>query len=74
MHDNYDVWFRDPCKVVHNMLANPDFVDEMDYQPSHEYNMKTSTWQWQDFMSGDWAWWQAVSKLKAYHLYIHCLT
>ena len=56
------------------MLANPDFVDEMDYQPFHEYNMKTSTGWWQDFMSGDCAWWQAVSKLKAYHLYIHCLT
>ena len=38
MHDNYNVWFRDPREVVHNMLANPDFVDEMDYQPFREYD------------------------------------
>ena len=62
MHDDYDVWFQDPHEVMRNMLANPDFANEMDYQPIHEYDTKTSTWWWQDFMSGDWAWRQAVSK------------
>ncbi|KAI5998603.1 hypothetical protein EDD15DRAFT_2386521 [Pisolithus albus] len=59
MHDKYDVWFRDPHKVVQNMLANPEFANEMDYQPFREYDAKTSTRRWQDFMSGDWAWRQA---------------
>ncbi|KAG2100480.1 uncharacterized protein F5147DRAFT_747167 [Suillus discolor] len=51
MTESYDVWFRDPHQVVQNMLANPDyatkFATEMDER------------QWQDFMSGDWAWNQA---------------
>ena len=62
MQDDYDIWFQDPHEVACNMLANPDFAHEMDYQPFHEYDSKTSTWQWQDFMSGDWSWHQAVSR------------
>ncbi|KAG2138247.1 hypothetical protein BD769DRAFT_1384769 [Suillus cothurnatus] len=49
MEDSYDVWFCNPHDVVRNMLANPDYTLEMDLQPYHEH-------QWQDFMSGDWAW------------------
>ena len=56
MNDHYDVWFRDPREVVRNMLANPNFADDMDYWPFREYDTKTSTRHWQDFMSGDWAW------------------
>ncbi|KIK20654.1 hypothetical protein PISMIDRAFT_105376 [Pisolithus microcarpus 441] len=59
MHDEYDIWFRDPNEVVWNMLANPEFANNMDLQLFHEYNMTDSTWWWQDFMSGDWAWCQA---------------
>ncbi|KIM51856.1 hypothetical protein SCLCIDRAFT_33120 [Scleroderma citrinum Foug A] len=59
MNDHYDVWFRDPHEVVRNMLANPDFADDMDYRPFREYDTKTSTCHWQDFMLGDWAWRQA---------------
>ncbi|KAI6016033.1 hypothetical protein BKA83DRAFT_4129081 [Pisolithus microcarpus] len=33
MRDEYDIWFQDPHKVVQNMLANPKFAKEMDYQP-----------------------------------------
>ena len=62
IRDSYDVWFRDPREVVRNMLANPEFANEMDYQPFREYDTKTSTQRWQDFMSGDWAWRQAVSE------------
>ena len=61
MNDHYDVWFRDPHEVVCNMLANPEFADDMDYRPFREYDAKTSTRHWQDFMLGDWAWRQAVS-------------
>ncbi|KIK19926.1 hypothetical protein PISMIDRAFT_106656, partial [Pisolithus microcarpus 441] len=69
MHDKYDVWFQDPHEVVWNMLANPKFANNMDLQPFHEYNTTDSTWQWQDFMSGDWAWCQTVSV----HLFIFSL-
>ncbi|KAI5980694.1 hypothetical protein EDD15DRAFT_2392728 [Pisolithus albus] len=54
-----DIWFRDPRKVVQNMLGNSEFAKEMDYQPFREYDMKSSMRRWQDFMSGDWAWRQA---------------
>ncbi|KAI5982008.1 hypothetical protein EDD15DRAFT_2378623 [Pisolithus albus] len=59
MHDEYDIWFQDPHEVVQNMLANPEFAKEMDYRPFREYDTKSSTRRWQDFMSGDWAWRQA---------------
>ncbi|KAI6004187.1 hypothetical protein EDD15DRAFT_2385241 [Pisolithus albus] len=59
MHDEYDIWFRDLHKVVQNMLGNPEFAKEMDYQPFHKYDTKSSMRRWQDFMSGDWAWHQA---------------
>lgn len=32
MDESYDVWYRDPCKVVRNMLAHPAYSDEMDYR------------------------------------------
>ncbi|KAI6162666.1 hypothetical protein EDD17DRAFT_1776455 [Pisolithus thermaeus] len=53
-------WMHDEYDVVWNMLANPKFTNNMDLQPFHEYNTADSTQQWQDFMSGDWAWHQAV--------------
>ncbi|KAI6099037.1 hypothetical protein F5141DRAFT_1066639 [Pisolithus sp. B1] len=33
MHNEYNVWFQDPHKVVQNMLENPKFAKEMNYQP-----------------------------------------
>jgi hypothetical protein len=60
MADSHDVWFRDPRDVVRNMLANPDFAAEMDLQPYHEFATENNERQWQDFMSGDWGWAQAV--------------
>lgn len=60
MTDTYDVWFRDPCNVVNNMLSNPDYAMEIDLQPYREYATENDERQWQDFMSGDWAWSQAV--------------
>ncbi|KAG2090117.1 uncharacterized protein F5147DRAFT_748270 [Suillus discolor] len=59
MEDSYDVWFHDPRDVVRNMLANPDYALEMDLQPYREFVTETDERQWQDFMSGDWAWNQA---------------
>ncbi|KAL6299566.1 hypothetical protein BKA93DRAFT_742140 [Sparassis latifolia] len=53
----YEVLFRDPHEIAKNMLANPDFNDEIDYSPFREfYNGERHL---KDFMSGDWAWRQA---------------
>ena len=34
----YDVWFQDPLGLVHKILSNPDFRDEIDYALVQEYN------------------------------------
>jgi hypothetical protein len=60
MEAEYEVWFRDPRTVIRNMLANPDFDGEIDFAPLQEFDDDGER-QFQDFMSGDWAWQQAVS-------------
>ncbi|KAG1763973.1 hypothetical protein EV702DRAFT_1182667 [Suillus placidus] len=69
MTESYDVWFRDPHQVVQNMLANPDYASEVDMRPYREFATETDERQWQDFMSGDWAWNQAdqIAKDPATH-------
>ncbi|KAH9955786.1 hypothetical protein BJV74DRAFT_880172 [Russula compacta] len=47
MTTNNEVWFHDPQKLIHNMLSNPNFMDEVDQDGNHQF---------QDFMSGNWAW------------------
>jgi hypothetical protein len=59
MDDEYDVWFRDPRTLVRNMISNPDFDGEFDYAPLQEYDDEDSH-RYKDFMSGNWAWRQAV--------------
>ncbi|KAG1887310.1 hypothetical protein F4604DRAFT_1571293, partial [Suillus subluteus] len=61
MDDEYDVWYRDPHLMAHNMLANPTYKKEIDYTPFREYDVADDTRRWKDFMSGDWAWEQAAS-------------
>lgn len=63
MTESHDVWYRDPHEVIRNMLANPDYASEMDYRPYREFSTDNDEHQWQDFMSGDWAWNQAVHYL-----------
>ena len=60
MYDTYDVWYRDPHQVIHNILATSEYKDEMDYVPYREYDATDDKRRWQDFMSGDWAWEEAV--------------
>jgi hypothetical protein len=60
MQAEYDVWFRDPRHLVHNLLSNPDFKSDFDYAPYQEYSAD-GIHRFQDFMSGNWAWHQAVS-------------
>ncbi|KAH7924426.1 hypothetical protein BV22DRAFT_1047450, partial [Leucogyrophana mollusca] len=59
MNDEFEVCFRNPHRVIQNMLSNPDYKDEMDFTPFREYNASNDKRQWKDFMSGDWAWQQA---------------
>ena len=54
MTAEYEVWFRDPRSLIHNILSNPDFKDEFDYTPVQEYH--DGIHQFQNFMSGDWSW------------------
>ncbi|KAJ3511752.1 hypothetical protein NMY22_g15551 [Coprinellus aureogranulatus] len=54
----YEVWFRDPDTVLANMLANPDFNGEFDYQPYVEVD-RDGKRRWSDFMSGNHAWTQS---------------
>ena len=58
MTTDYQLWYRDPRKVIHNILANPDLTDSIDYTPYREF--KEDKRQYCDFMSGDWVWEQCV--------------
>ncbi|KAG1853645.1 hypothetical protein F4604DRAFT_1883373 [Suillus subluteus] len=60
MDDEFEVWYRDPHAMVHNILANPTtFKDKIDYTPFREYDASDKMHHWKDFMSGDWAWKQS---------------
>ena len=59
MDTKYEVCYRDPRTIIHNLIANRDFVDEFDYVPYHEYDVDGQH-RFQNLMSGDWAWRQAV--------------
>jgi hypothetical protein len=56
----YEVWHRDPRTVLHQQLANPDFKGEIHYAPFQETDANGER-RWQDLMSANWAWKQAVS-------------
>ena len=58
MTKEYRVWFRDPRKIIHAILANKDFNGEIDYSP-HQIFVDGKR-KYSNFMSGDWAWKQAV--------------
>lgn len=62
MKQEYEVWFRDVDLVIRNLLANPDFANEFDTIPYHEYNQDMQR-RYCDFFSGDWVWKQAVSDI-----------
>jgi hypothetical protein len=56
----YDVSFRDPRLIIQDMVSNTDYKDEFDYAPYREYDCDDLQ-RYHHFMSGDWAWKQAVS-------------
>ncbi|KAF8632086.1 hypothetical protein AX17_004928 [Amanita inopinata Kibby_2008] len=55
MTTRYEVWYRDPCLLVKNILSNPDFRDGIDYAP-YRVNDCHGDRIYHNFMSGDWAW------------------
>ena len=60
MSSEYDVWFRDPHTIIKNMIDNPDYDHQVDVAPVRIFNNK-GVRVYQNFMSGDWAWEEAVS-------------
>jgi hypothetical protein len=62
MTTDYTIWYRNPRQLFLNMLQNPDFATVFDYAPLREYD-KDGNRQYKNFMSGNWAWKQAVCKI-----------
>ena len=58
MREKYEVWFRDPREITHNILGNSDFSNGIDYIPYRDF--VGGKQRWSEFMSGNWAWEQAV--------------
>jgi len=56
-----EIWYRDPHQLIHDIVGSPDFQDEIDYVPYHEYVGHRNNHQFHDFFSGDWVWKQAVT-------------
>lgn len=67
MDDEHAVWFRDPRELIQNLLSNTDFHGEFDYMPFQEYD-DIGNHRYQDFMSGNWAWRQAVRRPIFYYI------
>ena len=59
MEQTYEVYFRDPHQLLLNMLADPTFAKGFDYTPMQKFDCHRSR-EYGNFMSGDWAWTQAV--------------
>ena len=51
----YEIWYRDPEVVAHNMLANLDFNKKFDVAPYVELDVN-GVRRHSDLMSGDFAW------------------
>lgn len=61
METEYVIWFRDPRLLLKNMLQNPEFADSFDYSPHRKYDA-TGDRCYDNFMTGDWVWKEAVSR------------
>lgn len=57
----YEVLFADPQALLDQQLANPAFDGHVDYAPYKLFGEQHQR-VWSDFMSGNWAWEQCVSK------------
>ena len=59
----YDVWYRDPKKVIANMLDSAEFKDVIDYAP-YQLHRRNGKRCWTNFLSGNFSWRQSVSSVK----------
>ena len=62
MTSEYDVWFCDPHTIIKDMINNPDYNHHVDVAPVRVFN-SNGIQVYQNFMSGDWAWEEAVSSI-----------
>ena len=60
MNETYEFWYRDPRALVESILCNTEFDGEFDYVPYRDFTEEAETRRYENFMSGDWAWMQAV--------------
>lgn len=60
MQAEHTVWFCDARTLVRNIVSRPDFHDSFDYSPLQEHDADGKH-RYQNFMSGNWCWKQAVS-------------
>lgn len=66
MEQTYEVYFRDPHQLLRDMLADPTFAKDFDYTPKQQFDCH-GTRYYENFMSGDWAWIQAVHTRRAFY-------
>ena len=59
MTHTYELCVCDTHQVLHQQFSNPEFKDKINYTPYRQSN-KAGKHVWSNFMSGDWAWKQAV--------------
>jgi hypothetical protein len=62
MTSEYEVWFRDPHTIIKNMINNPDYNHHTDIAPVRIFD-SNGIRVYQNFMSGDWAWEEAVRSI-----------
>jgi hypothetical protein len=68
MSTEYEIFYRDPHKVLKNMLADPTFKHGFDYVPYQEFESGGDC-IYENVMSGDWAFHQAVSQFNNRYSY-----
>ena len=67
MSQKFDIWYRDPCLVAHQILGNSSLKSEIDLRAFKEYSTDDQERHYKDFMSGEWAWEQAVFYFILFH-------
>ena len=58
MMDLHEIWFQDPLQVIEAQIGNPEFKNMIDISPKQVYHKGKC--QYEDLMSGNWAWDQVV--------------
>ena len=67
MEHEHEIWYRDPRLLFKDMLANPAFENFFDYAPFRQFDAQDDC-RYENLMSGDWAWNQAISNSSFSHL------